>query len=292
MEHKLGAREYKILLDPDKSSKLDKLKNVHDFWKRHIQPVIVDTLDASAKDYKNFESLIERSVRFYDAPGCTLTRHQFSLRDREGPDADSGERKREISIKLRSPDLFVVASTPLARRGTGKPRFEEDIAPLEATDTKGRVTLESPPSMRSRFSLVVEKEVDGGRKLRTWADVTRLFPALRSLIPADQTPAGGTRLRKGEAIRELAFKGAACTLGGGVEADFTLTLWFFASAPKTVRIAEISYKCRFDGGVMPRAPAVGAFKLFVGLQEKLARRLDLGEASKTKLALPKACARV
>jgi hypothetical protein len=292
MEHKLQAREYKILLDPEKSSKLVTLKSVNAFWKRHIQPVIVDTLDTSAEKCKDFEQLLERDVRFYDTVGCILTRNQYSLRDRTGPDGKAGERERKISIKLRSPDLFVVASTELAGKGNGDPDFEEDIAPLEATGPKGRVTLESPPSMRSRFSLVVEEEVDGRKKLQTWADVVRLFPALPALIPAGQVPAAGARLRKGKAIRELAFKGAECELDDGAEAEFTLTLWFFGRDLETVRIAEISYKCEFKNGFMPRLPALRAFELFVGLQKKLAGRIDLGEASKTKLALPEACARL
>ncbi len=291
MGHDLEAREYKILLNPEKCSQLVKLYKVNEFWESDIRSVIVNTLGLPEDGLEDFKSRLDRGVAFYDAGSCILTRHNFSLRDRQGPDPKTGEHERKISIKLRSPDLFVVASTPLVGKKGKKPSFEEDIAPLEATDPDGRVTLESPPSMRSRFSLVAEEKVKAAAKLDTWADAVRLFPSLPSLLPAAQLPAANDPLQRGQAIRELAFKGAECKLGDDVEAEFTLTLWFFASAPETVRIAEISYKCEFKNGFMPREAALRAFRLFVGLQTRLSDRIDLREASKTKLALPTACAK-
>lgn len=291
MRHDLEAREYKLLLDPAKSAPLVTLAGANRFWTETLQAVVATKLSAPLRAQGAFKPAEVRSVQFFDAPTCVLTRHDYSLRARASRNPETGEAEREISIKLRSPDLFVVASTPLSgRRKKKKPTFEEDIAPLEV-QAGGHVALAKPPSIRSRFSLSARQSLAPDEELRTRADVARLFPTLGRLLAEGADTVADDVLVSGPEVQEVVFKGAKVDLGRGLVANFALTIWCFLPV-RTVRVAEISFKCKFEGRFMPHRPAVRAFALFVGMQEHLADHVDLKEASKTKLALPEACSKL
>lgn len=294
MQHELAAREYKLLLEPGFELSL---KAARAFWQRRLRPIIAARLDrrdgGESRDEGDFESVGERIIRFRDTPGCVLTGCDYALRERLSAAGETAEAsRREITLKLRMPDLFVVAATDLpGSQADAQTKFEEDIAPLEIAepDRRGQsVAIASPRSMRSRFALSTSQTIEGPPQ--TLAQAFALFPTLEDNLQsrgAQFSP--GDQLCDGPIIREFVCKGAKVRLGDGIAGKFALTLWQFDSTGPAGGIAEISYKCKTPDGIMPGNAARRAFDLFIGLQEDLADSVDRHHASKTALVLPTPC---
>lgn len=298
MQHELKAREYKLLLEP-RSAPQPSLEAVGAFWERQLRPIIVRRLDPrdgnKPRHEQTFLTVEERLIRFRDTQGCVLTNKDYALRERVSAHSDARAASiGEITLKLRMPDMFVVASTDLSgSEGGAQTKLEEDIAPLEISDPhhqNGSIAVSRPRSMRSRFSLSTSQACPAGRRPCTLADIFVLFPTLE-----DQLQRAGARfspshvLYDGPLIREFVFKGAKVRLGDNITGKFALTLWQFGDAEQEQEIAEISFKCKTLDGLMPGNAARRAFDLFIGLQEDLANGINLHHASKTALALPLRC---
>jgi hypothetical protein len=270
----LDGREYKLLLDPRGLS--DERTSVNDFYERSLRKILsrgkerkVDGLFGPPKD---------RDVRFFDTAALSLDAAGFCLRRRRSND------RGDVNLKLRLPDLFVVAGTALnGRDAKAKPRFEEDISPLEVTTACGDVRIAEPPSIRSRFALSTKQKFKAG--LDTLGDAFELYPSLRkSLRLAGQDAEPASPLRKGPRIRERVFDGPELNFGHGVKAEVTLAFWKLAPEAPTQSIAEISYRCETPDGRIPGEAAREALALFLDLQREL--DVEVGYPSKTKLALP------
>jgi hypothetical protein len=270
----LEGREYKLLLDPRGLS--DEPTSVNDFYERTLRKILskgkerrVDGLFGPPKD---------RDVRFFDTADLSLDAAGFCLRRRRSDD------KGDINLKLRLPDLFVVASTPLnGRDAKAKPRFEEDISPLEVATAFEDVKIAEPPSIRSRFALSTKQKFKA--ELDTLGDVFELYPSLRkNLRLAGQDAKPASPLRKGPRVRERVFDGPELNFGHGVKAGVTLAFWKLAPEAPAQNIAEISYRCETPEGRIPGGAAREALALFLDLQREL--DVEVKFPSKTKLALP------
>ncbi|MDX1188943.1 hypothetical protein GOL88_28760 [Sinorhizobium medicae] len=299
MRHELDAREYKLLLNPERflEAPPDTVADV--FWDEHLKPLIRglgSRNDGEPRDAGRFDKRTERIVRFWDTPDCDLTNTDLALRERLAieDEAKPGARSK-ITLKLRMPDLFVVASTDLPGNG-GKVRttFEEDIAPLEVDDPKAgkrAVVVPEKSSIRSRFALSTTQKVEWTTSSRTLASLSLLFPtALDILASSGARPTTETQLISGPKIHELVFEGPSVKLSAEIIGEFALTLWFFGPDHVPSTVAEISFKCATAGGDMPGKAALRALKLFTGMQ-KLAAWMNAEHSSKASLALPKRCGR-
>jgi hypothetical protein len=195
-----------------------------------------------------------------------------------------------VTLKLRTPDFFVVAAESLrASRPASTTKLEEDIAPLEVVVGHGDdkvLAIAARRSFRSRFARSTTVTGRSG-KLRTLDRAFSLFPSFKAAL---KRAAGkvdrGTALLHGPLVSEYVFRGACVRLGRGVLARFALTLWYFGVPEADPDVAEISFKVDTGGGALPGPPARRAADLFVGLQEELGDWIDTRHASKTELALP------
>lgn len=295
MLHKLKTREYKLLLRPDRFSD-STFEKVDQFWSHRMKRLIDDELgdDQGGPRHQGRFSLEEdRIVRYWDTNDCLLTRADLTLRERRQIDKPTASDVCEITLKLRMPDMFIVADTDLDGNGAGPDvKFEEDIAPLEVENSAGGgepVTISPARSIRSRFSLSTTKNSRWSEAIASLGTAKTLFPNLshRSLLGTEFVPQAP--LTAGPSIRELVFENAQVRFGDDVTGKFALTLWFFdQTAPK---VAEISFKCRTPGGGMPGKAARHAFRLFIGMQSQLGDWINADYSSKTALALPGNCGR-
>lgn len=295
MRHELDAREYKLLLNPGRFLEAPPQSVADIFWDEHLKPLIRRLGPKNGNEPRHsgrFDKSAERIVRFWDTPNCELTRADLALRERlpVEDEASAGARPK-ITLKLRTPDLFVVAATDLP--GSGRKfstTFEEDIAPLEVDDPKpGKrsVVVPAKRSIRSRFARSTTQKVEWPTSSQTLADLSLMFPTVLDIIAGSGArPIGETALISGPTIRELVYEGASVRLNAEIVGEFALTLWFFGSDHVRPTVAEISFKCTTVRGDMPGRAARRALDLFIGMQE-LGGWVNTEHSSKTSLALPK-----
>jgi hypothetical protein len=297
MRHELAAREYKLLLDPKRFTSAPSEKTANRFWDRELKPILNACLDKRHSGAAGFDGEFgpaqKRIARFWDTADCVLTKGQYCLRER-GPVDDTS--RRDVTLKLRMADVFVVAATHLpGSHRNALTTLEEDVAPLETLDLHRpgaeKISLSSPRSIRSRYSLSITQSVASAKKLRKLSDAFSFFPSLK----ANLTASGATEviarraLEQGPEICEFVFGGPRIRFGDGAVAKVCLTLWNFEPVGSTANVAEISFKYRIGDGVVSGDAARRALTLFVGLQEDLGAWVNLREDSKTKLALPAKC---
>ncbi|MDW9722558.1 hypothetical protein GOB91_09525 [Sinorhizobium meliloti] len=297
MRHELDAREYKLLLNPKRFLEASPHPVADNFWDEQLKPLIRRLGSRNGGEPRHagrFEKSTERIVRFWDTPDCDLTRADLALRERLSVEDDASPGARpKITLKLRMPDLFVVAAADLPGSG-GKfsTTFEEDIAPLEIDDPKlseRSVVLPAKRSIRSRFARSTTQKVEWPTSSLTLADIRLMFPTILDFIAGSGVrPATETALISGPTIRELVFEGASVRLNTDIVGVFALTLWFFGPDRVAPTVAEISFKCATVGGDMPGKAARRALDLFIGMQE-LGGWVNTEHSSKTLLALPKGC---
>lgn len=300
MQHVLMAREYKLLLNPARFQGETSRKAANGFWRDQVKPVIERRLDRRDGDLdradREFGAAEERIVRFWDTEDCTLSMADLSLRERVTvEDEDGAARSAELTLKLRMPDFFVVASTRLAGSGDkAATKFEEDIAPLEIDIPNAgpsAVLLPARRSIRSRYSLSTRQTADWDRASHSLGDLQSRFPSLGDVITRSNQPFDPHAvLVAGPIIREFVFKGARVRLGETITGAFSLTLWFFGAHNTRPDVAEISFKCAIENGTMPGRAARRALALFIGLQTDLEAWVETRHSSKTSLALPGPCA--
>jgi hypothetical protein len=280
---RLDAREYKLLLSSAAA------KDARAVWelvvsvlarrnsKTGMAPLPVSGSLATANN---------RHIQFWDTDAGTFEAAGVSVRWRADQAGDAGE----LTLKLRTPDLLVAAAAAAfpEKSKTVKTKLEEDISPLAIATSGGdtpHVCFASPPSMRSRFSLSIETDLEQCPRLTK--DLLALFPSLPALIGRDTDAATLARpLIAGPRIRETVFKGATVDFGDGFSGAFALSVWDLGAA-STPHIAELSYRCKLTDGTMTLAAARHAGDLFVTLQSELIDHLDRQATSKTVFALPK-----
>lgn len=299
MRHELDAREYKLLLDPSKFVEPQSEKVANTLWDDIVTPTINNRLDSrenfQSRALHGFDAAKERIIRFWDTPDCILTAADFALRTRvDAKDGKSLFPEREITLKLRMADYFVVASTSLpgAHDQAARTKFEEDIAPLEVQPPAPGTPVVFPAkrSIRSRFSLSTTLVRQWAKSERTTEALKHLFPGLEENLRRPNAFASEQVLVGGPAIREFVSKGARVKLSENVIGDFTLTFWYFDTMEIPPAVAEISFKCATINGEMPGKAARRALDLFIGLQIDLREYVNTDHASKTAMSLPTGCA--
>ena len=295
---RLEAREYKLLLDPLRFKDAYGYPGVHAFWEKSLKAIIAEHLGHRHSGEARFKGAFgrptERAIRFWDTDDLVLARSDWSLRQRTKIlNGTEDNAEHELTLKLRTPDLFIAAATVVATENKDvTDAFEEDIAPLGVTqlDTSGkeRVILSNPASVRCRFARAFSRKIHDQKPLGRLAEVYRLFRGLNDSLPESALGSVGriARLHHGEVMLERVYDGAAVALGGGVDGRFTFTEWYLEKDPKVQRVAEISFRLAIPDGELARSAAERALMLFTSLQRDLGNLLNLRDDSKTALALP------
>lgn len=296
MGRKLDAREYKLLLNPHSFDQYPTLEAINAFWDEHIRH-IVQLIDPNAYP---FQESRYRLIRFLDTQRCELTNNDLILRTRQKTDDQFVPKVSdvEVTLKLRMPDQFVVRSSHLARavdedEGLVQTKFEEDIGPLEVLAVQGpdtRVVRPIKISTRNRFSLSSSVTLQGSASVKSLAHVFALFPGAEDRV-AVSTGQTDLELVAGPLIHEYAFKKGLVTLDGGIDAEFTMSLWCFESPDRRPDIVELSFVVEADDGRVQGSVARQAYNLFNSFQRNLASIIDPENTSKTSLSLPPTCGR-
>jgi len=277
MQHALDAREYKLLLNPARFQEAPFELVADTFWEERLKPVIrkLGRRDGEPRHDGRFDAPSERIVRFWDTQDCLLSKADLALRERwTAANGTPVVDAPEITLKLRMPDLFVVAATALPGRGDdARTTLEEDIAPLEVDDPAPQKTAVVVPvkrSIRSRFSLSTTQAAGWAEPYRTLGGLRSLFPTVGNILfPAGSEFTPGSMLISGPTIREVALKGAHVKFGDSIVGKFTITLWYFGPAYTAPTVAEISFKCATADGDMPGKAARRALDLFIDMQTDL-----------------------
>jgi hypothetical protein len=287
---RLDSREYKLMLEPAKFSSAPQ-PAVDQLW-NSIKRAIADRLDrqnnGDVRHDGEFKPKPERFVVFRDTGSCVLDANGYSLRER----LRAGNGKRELTLKFRSPDIFLAAQSWIANAGEDV-KFEEDIAPLTirtVTAAGERATFAQPPTMRSLFSQSATQEIDSGRAINSLPDLIALY---RELGPAlRRVGVGGGELQApllpGQQFRERVFSGAEVDLGENADAEFDISLWY-GTSPTEPELAELSFKYKLRKGDVAASTARRAMTLFTTLQQHLGDWASPAHETKTKVALPGAC---
>jgi len=289
---RIDSREYKLMLNPAKFVGAPK-PIIARFWDRLLKNVIAEELDlrnnGKPRHKKEFAPGSERQVVFLDTDACSLNANGYLLRER----TRMKDGRRELTVKFRTPDIFLAAQSWIAAAG-GDVEFEEDIAPLiRRTFTRsGKVAVgfAKPPAMRSLFSHSVTRRIESDLVIGSLRDVTALLPdlggALRNVGVKKRM--FDAPLRSGERIHERVFGRALVDLGDNVDAEFDITLWFVEGAAEPM-IAELSFKYKTRKGVAAAGVARRGMLLFLALQESLGEWASPERETKTSLALPRSC---
>ncbi|CCE97867.1 hypothetical protein SFHH103_03375 [Sinorhizobium fredii HH103] len=298
MRYQLDAREYKLLLDPERFRNIPAETGAGILWEQQLKPIIEARLDLRNGGEPRYEGKLkkrtERTVRYWDTRDCVLTRADLTLRERLPVDCEvNSDAPPEITLKLRMGDLFVVAQTELPSSHGARPTFEEDIAPHEVDDPKpGKQSVIVPAkrAIRSRFARSTTQTTDWSPTQRTLGSLSMLYPSIHEIVEAQGAPfIPNNPLVSGPEISELVYKGAQVRLGAGVIGKFALTLWYVRSEFSAPTVAEISFKCDTIDGDMPGGAARRALALFLGMQIDLGGWVNSKHSSKTALALPGEC---
>jgi hypothetical protein len=294
----LDSREYKLMLDPNKFVSTEVTSNVNSFWEHILKPIIAHRLDlrdsGAPRSKKNFELDKERKILFRDTESCLLDRNGYSLRERVLSNGEQGTLTREVTLKFRSPDLFLAAETILnGSRNGSRTKFEEDIAPIFVRSNETARVVVQPHSMRSLFSVSAKESVGRDVALEALRDVVAIYPTLKVNLRKAGVPdhSMGAKLINGIGIHELVFEGAKVDLGHDTDGEFALTLWYPQSEANrsTPLAAEISFKYDTDNGRVNEAVARRSLLLFEAMQEELRDWSNPEHLTKTSLVLPAPC---
>ena len=180
-------------------------------------------------------------------------------------------------------------------------KFEEDVAPLlvrkiDASGTE-KGAFAQPPSMRSIFSVSVDKKIKPAAEFKTIADVANHFDDLRGQLDR----AGGEKidldsaLVEGPVFHELVFEGAVVFLDDDFEEDAKANsisrsgISTDTSRAEPPALAEISYKYDLEEAGPMGLVARRALTLFKAMQAGLDGWTSPDRETKTSAALPKEC---
>jgi hypothetical protein len=290
----LNGREYKMMLAP--KDVRDEPKEAADWVWSKLSKAFGPHLSNRAT-FPELPKAREREIEFRDTGELALDNVGYSLRLRT-------DDKSEVTLKLRTADIFVSGSTslPKAAKTDGEEndaKFEEDVAPLEVQGDG--ITLPDEPGIRSRFSRSTGREKKGTYSLERYSDAKTLFTTLdASLEELGVTLTDDTALNPGPAIDEYVFKAKGISLKNDVEIGVAVTLWYLdeenpAAKKKPLRVVELSFQWDFpkveetdeDPEKTFRTQARRAEGLFIDMQRTFWDQIDRENSSKTKLGLPK-----
>jgi hypothetical protein len=282
----LDSREYKVALAPAKFVSAHPSDRVAELWEKLVKPVI-GRLDPRGNGKPRFKESFDtdgktRRIVFRDTKTCALRSAGFALRERAKLKDGKPTDDARLTLKLRSPDLFIATSANLEGPDDASTKLEEDIVAFDSAS--------DGPSMRSLYSRSINQDIASGEAPESVRDTIKRYPGLEKEL----TKAGvaddvlGAALVEGRAIREVVFEGASVDLGQNVDAAFALTLWYALDAPANAEplIAELSYRYETDKGDVSGAVARRALVLFQRLQTGLEDWASAEHETKTALGLP------
>jgi hypothetical protein len=271
----LDSREYKLMLVEEHFGGGTPEQSVDRFVRDQLEPAVRRNFGAEAADELAREGLDldeRRLVRFWDTDACALIKHGFALRDRVDLDADDRPAtKGEITLKFRSPDLFLAASTRLdAHAGAEDPesKFEEDIGALAVRGAAEEAVVAVPRSSRSQFSRSTKQKVDPDAMPRTLNEVEELYPKfeddLRQVAgEIDMSEA----LTPSPVYRELVYESSKLDLARDTKAKFALTIWYQGANNRDAALAEVSFSYDTDDGAVRAEAAQRARDLLLAMQD-------------------------
>jgi len=284
----LDSREYKLMLDPDRFTGDVPEKAVEDFIRDQLGPALRTSFGDDAADElaaKGVGLEKRRSVRFRDTNSCALNNNGFAFRERvDLSEEDRPTSDPEITLKFRSPDLFLAADMRLEARAEGaETKLEEDIGPLSLTREAERVVA-LPRSTRSQFSRSTSQTVDPDALPQTLEDIDRLYPTfdedLRFIAGEIEL---GTPLTPGPDYRELVYRSSKLEVAKHTKAEFSLTIWYEGADNRTEpALAEVSFSYDTDHGEVPAKAAHRSRALLLAMQDLA--WAEPGAPTKTALA--------
>jgi hypothetical protein len=266
----IDSREYKMMLDKDHFAGSAPEQAIDGFVRDQLVPAVRQSFgDDAAVELrkKGLDPKERRLVRFWDTQACGLSGHGFALRERVDLDAhDRPGDEHELTLKFRSPDLFMAAAMGLAdHAGDDDSKFEEDMGALAIRNAEV-TTVAFPASSRSQFSRSFGRTVAADALPRDLGDVERLYPGFADdlLLVAGTVDMAAT-LASGPSYRELVYESSKLAVAGGTKAEVALTIWYRA-ADAAPALAEISFKYHTDEGVVTGETARRARDLLLALE--------------------------
>jgi hypothetical protein len=272
----LDSREYKIMLEEEHFGGRTPEHSVDRFVRDQLEPAVRRKFGGEAADElarEGFELEERRLVRFWDTDTCALIKNGFALRDRvELDEDDQPAAEGEITLKFRSPDLFLAANARLdAHAGAEEPesKLEEDIGALAVRVAAEEAVVAVPRSTRSQFSRSTTQNADFDAVPRTLNEVEALYPKfdddLRQLAgEIDMSEA----LTPSPEYRELVYESSKLDLARNTKVKFALTIWYQGAANHDApALAEISFSYDTDEGAVPAEAARRARELLLAMQD-------------------------
>ncbi len=297
MHDQIEAREYKLLLEAKRFGHAPSLEAANTFWDQRLKPIIDDHLDKprrGSRYERQFDRTVERTIHFYDTENRLLDSCGYSLRKRASV---KGKGRPEITLKLRLPDLFAVATAELPARDEccrsairGGHRAAGGRRPEEGRQRHHRRPAVDPQSLRA----VDQPERAADRKA---AHAQRRVPALSHA--EGQSRGVAAKFPAHRRAQRLAAHRAALRTGSPRDrvqgrAGALRRRHRRQAGPHALAHARLgtSRACwRFPiPATSPTRPMTGpaarrAFRFFTGLQHDLGPLVNLRFTSKTELAL-------
>ncbi|WP_051243643.1 hypothetical protein [Azohydromonas australica] len=212
------GREYKLMLDPAQFSGSGSTlqTKVSNYWNALRAVIQAAPLSRTPSGSMAFDQ--QRTVMFYDVPStCELNNSGYILRER----VNAGGT-RELTLKYRSVDRYVAGAKNVAGNQAGaETKFEDDItAPFKAV-----------------FSHSSKQAISAGKNINLVQDIIDLYPGFSAEGFWNQLPLA----KVGNlTVYEKTYKGGLVDLGSK-NGEFSLTLWYTASASITPTLVEVSF---------------------------------------------------
>jgi hypothetical protein len=272
----LDSREYKLILEEEHFGGNTPELGVDRFVRDQLEPAVRRSFGGEASDELAREGLHleeRRIVRFWDTDTCALIKHGFALRDRVDLDEDDlPATTREITLKFRSPDLFLAADMRLeahAEAEDPESKLEEDIGALAVRVAAEEAIVAVPRSSRSQFSRSTKQKVDPDAVPRVLNEVEELYPKFADDL---QLVAGeidmSVALTPSPEYRELVYESSKLDLARGTKAKFALTIWYEGADNRDApAIAEVSFSYDTDDRAVPAEAARWALDLLLPMQD-------------------------
>ena len=240
----ITSREYKLMLNVDRFQERESSSLA--FW----QLVQFLALKQSAKVIKEQHEEEKRITWYLDTPEFALRKQGFVLRVREESDKKGKEYK--TTLKYRSSDRYLSASTNVASSMEGKFKFEEDIL----------------PPFRSKFSHSHSIKTKKLPDLESMGDLMDIFPGLKELNLRKKTP---VNIVNGLQVQEIVRKVAQLEFGEPLKVNLGLSFWYlFGEAGELPLVGEFSfdYEDETKSEQFPLPVVVGTNRWFQSLQKQ------------------------
>ena len=272
----LDSREYKLMLRAGEFAGSDPGQAVERFTTDQLVPAVGSRWNLDAANElmrKKLEVGERRIVRFWDSGECLLYQHGYAWRERVDTDEhDTRANEIELTLKFRSPDMFLAAGMPLKAKNGARnvdSKIEEDLGPVSVRGGPEEGAVAKPRSARSQFSRSTKQTVSPDKVPTSLAGIADLYPSfedeLRAAIGGFDTSA---LLEPSPEYRELVYESSKLIVAKDVKARFALTLWYKDVENRDrPALAEVSFKYDAKNGGVPDEVARRALALLLAMQD-------------------------